>query len=85
MAKVKKFEEIKSWQKARALTKEVYQATRTGSFARDFGLRDQMRRAAVSILSNTAEAFERGRDKEFLSVRRWTLDIGLWTLAINAS
>ena len=49
MAKVKKFEEIQSWKKARSLTKEIYRATLTGSFARDFGLKDQMRRASVSI------------------------------------
>ena len=66
MAKVKKFEEIQSWKKARSLTKEIYRATLTGSFARDFGLKDQMRRASVSILSNIAEGFERGGDKEFL-------------------
>ena len=65
MAKVEKFEDIQSWIKARALTKEIYEATRDGAFAKDFGLRDQMRRAAVSILSNIAEGFERGGDKEF--------------------
>jgi four helix bundle protein len=66
MAKVKKFEEIQSWKKARSLTNKIYQATLTGQFAKDFGLRDQVRRAAVSILSNIAEGFERGGDKEFL-------------------
>ena len=66
MAKVKKFEEIQSWQKARTLTKEIYGITLTGPFAKDFGLKDQIRRAAVSILSNIAEGFERGGDKEFL-------------------
>jgi len=66
MAKVKKFEEIQSWKKARSLTKPIYTATLAGPFAKDFGLRDQIRRAAVSILSNIAEGFERGGDKEFL-------------------
>ena len=66
MAKIKKFEEIESWKKARSLTKQIYKATSTGKFARDFGLKDQMRRASVSILSNIAEGFERGGDKEFL-------------------
>jgi four helix bundle protein len=66
MAKVKKFEEIQSWKRARSLTKEIYRATLTGSFAKDFGLKDQMRRSAVSMLSNIAEGFERGGDKEFL-------------------
>jgi len=66
MAKVKKFEEIQSWKKARSLTNKIFQATLTGPFAKDFGLRDQVRRAAVSILSNIAEGFERRGDKEFL-------------------
>ena len=66
MAKVKKFEEIQSWKKVRSLTKQIYTATLAGAFAKDFGLRDQIRRAAVSILSNIAEGFERGGDKEFL-------------------
>jgi four helix bundle protein len=66
MAKIKKFEEIKSWKKARALTKEIYEVTSMGSFRRDFGLRDQIRRASVSILSNIAEGFERGGDQEFI-------------------
>jgi four helix bundle protein len=66
MAKIKKFEEIESWKKARELTKELYSVTSTGKFSRDFGLKDQIRRASVSILSNIAEGFERGGDKEFL-------------------
>jgi four helix bundle protein len=64
--KIKKFEEIDSWKKARKLTNEVYEVTQTGGFARDFGLKDQIRRAAVSVLSNIAEGFERSGDKEFL-------------------
>lgn len=66
MAKIKGFEDIDSWKKARTLTKELYRITSTGRFARDFGLKDQIRRAAVSILSNIAEGFERGGDKEFV-------------------
>ncbi len=66
MAKIKQFEDIESWKKARRLTKEIYDATSAGKFVRDFGLKDQIRRAAVSILSNIAEGFERGGDKEFL-------------------
>jgi four helix bundle protein len=63
--KIKKFEDIESWKKARKLTNEIYRTTATGKFIRDFGLKDQIRRAAVSILSNIAEGFERGGDKEF--------------------
>jgi four helix bundle protein len=47
MAKIKKFEEIESWRKARRLTKQVYEATAVGNFKHDFGLRDQIRRASV--------------------------------------
>jgi len=63
---IKKFEELESWKKARKLANTVYEATSTGRFARDFGLKDQIRRASISILSNIAEGFERGGDKEFL-------------------
>lgn len=58
MATITRFEEIEAWQTARELTQSVYSATNEGRFARDFGLRDQMRRASVSILSNIAEGFE---------------------------
>jgi hypothetical protein len=66
MAKITSFEEIESWKKARTLTNQIYQATSTGLFARDFGRKDQIRRASVSILSNIAEGFERDGDKEFV-------------------
>jgi four helix bundle protein len=58
MATITRFEEIEAWQTARELTRQIYTLTRSGQFARDFGLSDQMRRAAVSILSNIAEGFE---------------------------
>ena len=66
MAKLERFEDIEAWRKARELTKAVYYVTADGAFAKDFGLRDQIRRAAVSILSNIAEGFERSRDRELL-------------------
>jgi four helix bundle protein len=66
MASIERFEDIAAWQKARELTRQVYGVTRSGEFGRDYGLRDQIRRAAVSILSNIAERFGRGGDKEFL-------------------
>jgi four helix bundle protein len=59
-----RFEDLVVWRRARELTREVYGVTREGGFARDFALRDQMRRAAVSVLSNIAEGFERGGDVE---------------------
>ena len=64
MARIKRFEDIESWKKARKLTKDIYEITSSGQFARDFGLKDQIRRATVSVLSNIAEGFERGGDKE---------------------
>ncbi len=66
MARIERFEDIEAWQKARELTRRVYEMTREGAFAGDFGLRDQIRRAAVSIMSNIAEGFERGSNKEFI-------------------
>ncbi|PXF60118.1 MAG: four helix bundle protein [Deltaproteobacteria bacterium] len=66
MATIQKFEDIDAWQKARELVKVIYSITNQGSFARDFGLRDQIRRAAVSIMSNIAEGFGRGGNREFI-------------------
>lgn len=66
MAGFENFEDIDAWKKARELTKTIYQISSCGGFAKDFGLGDQIRRAAVSIMSNIAEGFERGGDKEFL-------------------
>src|SRR5712692_2579866 len=66
MSTIHRFEEIEAWQTARALTKIVYEFTASGSFARDFGLRDQMRRASVSIMSNIAEGFESRTSALFL-------------------
>jgi four helix bundle protein len=65
MAAIERFEDIVAWQSARKLVKEVYQASTRGGFARDFASRDQIRRAAVSIMSNIADGFERSGDREF--------------------
>jgi four helix bundle protein len=62
---INRFEDLIAWQRARVLTCEIYSVTRTGRFARDFGLRDQIQRASVSVMSNIAEGFERGRPSEF--------------------
>ena len=61
----RKFEDLVAWQKARELTRAVYQVSASGAFAKDFGLRDQVRRSAVSVMSNLAEGFERGSRSEF--------------------
>jgi len=66
MATIERFEDTKAWQEARILTQRVYVLTKAGDFARDFALRDQIRRSAISIMSNIAEGFERGGDKEFI-------------------
>lgn len=65
MGEIREFEDLIAWQKARALCANVYRATGEGSFARDFPLRDQIRRAAISVMSNVAEGFERGKPGEF--------------------
>jgi four helix bundle protein len=63
---IKNFEELEIWKDARALTRAVYQLTSDPKLSKDFGLRDQIRRAAVSIMSNIAEGFERGGNQEFI-------------------
>ncbi|MBE0432310.1 four helix bundle protein [candidate division WOR-3 bacterium] len=65
MAKINRFEDIEAWKKARELTKEIYKITSSGSFSKDYGLEDQIRRASVSVVSNIAEGFARKTDKEF--------------------
>jgi four helix bundle protein len=63
---VKNFEELEIWQEARRLTQAIYQLTKREKFSRDFSLRDQIQRAAVSVMSNIAEGFERGGNQEFV-------------------
>lgn len=65
MATIERFEDIKAWQAARDLVAVVYRVSGRGKFEKDFGLRDQIRRASVSVMSNIAEGFERGSDREF--------------------
>lgn len=65
MAKIERFEDLIAWQKARELTRAIYEGTRQGAFAKDYGLSGQIQRAAVSIMSNIAEGFERGGRGEF--------------------
>ena len=67
MAAFKTFEEINAWQNARVLVRDVYAVTRSGDFGKDYGLKDQIQRAAISICSNIAEGFERRGNKEFIN------------------
>jgi four helix bundle protein len=62
----KTFEELVMYQRARDLVNAIYAATRDGSFTKDYGLKDQIRRAGISILSNIAEGFDRGSTVEFV-------------------
>ena len=63
--KVQKFEDLIAWQRARELVREIYLATSREDFSKDFGLKGQIQRAAVSMMSNIAEGFERGKRTEF--------------------
>ena len=63
----RKFEEIEAWKLGRKLVKAIYELTGVEAFARDYGLRDQIRRAAVSICSNIAEGFGRRGNREFVN------------------
>jgi len=60
------FEEIRAWQKARTLAREVYYLTRTESFKHQYHISDQMKRSSGSVMDNIAEGFDRGGRKEFI-------------------
>jgi four helix bundle protein len=60
------FRELRVWQEAKMLAVEIYKLTASGNLSKDFGLKDQMQRAAVSIASNISEGYERKSDAEFI-------------------
>jgi four helix bundle protein len=66
MARIERFEDIEAWKKGRELRRAIYNCSRNGAFGKDFALRDQIRRSAISITSNMAEGFKRGGNKEFI-------------------
>ena len=66
MSVFKSFEQIEGWKYARELVREIYNLSRNTELARDYGLKDQIQRASVSIMSNIAEGYERGSSKEFI-------------------
>ena len=65
MSTIQKFEDLEAWKIAREITKDIYKISSSGLFTKDYGLKDQIRRSSVSIMSNIAEGFERDGDKEF--------------------
>jgi four helix bundle protein len=67
---IRQFEEIEGWREARVLAAKIYELSNRGKFSTDFGLRDQIRRASVSIMANIAEGFGRGGKTEFLRFLR---------------
>jgi four helix bundle protein len=64
-SKIEKFEDLIAWQKSRELVKQIYKVTEKEDFSKDFGLKKQIQRAGVSIMSNIAEGFDRFRPNEF--------------------
>jgi len=63
--KVKTFEDLQVWQDARVFVKSIYELTSRDNFKRDYGLKEQIKRAAVSIMNNISEGFERDNNKEY--------------------
>jgi four helix bundle protein len=66
MGKIEKFEDIEAWQKARKLNKNIYSITKNNGFCKDFALKNQIRKASISVMSNIAEGFERSGTGEFV-------------------
>jgi len=66
MSRIETFEDLEARRLARSLTNSIYDVNSLGDFSRDFALRDQMRRASISVVSNIAEGFERDGDREFI-------------------
>ena len=64
--KITRFEDIEGWQLGRELTRKIYAVTKTGEFAKDYGLKDQIRRASGSVMHNITEGFDAGTNPEFI-------------------
>ena len=69
---IRRFEDIEGWQLARELTRQVYAVAHSSEFSRDFGLRDQITRAAGSTMHNIAEGFDGGSNAEFIKFLRYS-------------
>ena len=66
MAKIERFEDLHCWQEARQMVRLIYEATNDGSFSKDYDMKSQIRRAAISVMNNIAEGFGRFSKKEFI-------------------
>ena len=66
MAVVRRFEDLEVWIAAKDASVMIYKITENESLRKDFGLKDQIRRASISVISNIAEGFERNGNKEFI-------------------
>jgi len=66
MPTFKTFKDIEAWQRVRELTKDIYAIPNDGAFAKEFGLRDQIRRASISVMSNIADGHQRSGTGEFV-------------------
>jgi four helix bundle protein len=79
MAAITKFEDLIAWQEARTLVKWIYKITSDGTFSKDFGMQDQIQRAAVSVMTNIAEGFDCESSAEFARflgiARRSTVEV----------
>ncbi len=69
--KITRFEDLEAWKAARELTRTVYELSKKGEFSKDFGLKDQIRRAAGSVMHNIAEGFDSGSRLEFQRFLRY--------------
>lgn len=63
---LKRFEDIQAWQEARVMVRTIYKATQKPPFSKDYGLSQQIQRAAVSCMANVAEGFRKGSNREFI-------------------
>ncbi len=70
--KIESFTDIESWKLARKLVKDVYTVTKNNKFAKDYGLKDQIQRAVVSIMSNIAEGFDSNSNKTFINFMNYS-------------
>lgn len=71
MGKIEQFEDLPIWKSASLLALEIYHISESGKLKQDFSMKDQIKRAAVSISSNIAEAYEYGNNKEFVRFLRY--------------